>query len=924
MSGWLDKLGGAHGGRKSWKRRWFVLLGTSLYYYGSPADAACKKGRPIDFSGGVATLEEGSGTFGFTLSWGDGGQPERLLRASSPDERERWLAALKRAVRIDIARGGKRPVGHMAKMMGGAAASGGAGEDGAGAGGSSGSVADEGVRAARAALEALGPVPVSALAFQLVLGSGGDAAVGIDDDDDGAEGGRAKPAAGSGRSSRDPIVLICPTLRELDLWCSGLLKAIATQRRLTAAQRVERYTRHLERQPADVVTRVCLGEAHEEAGNMQAALTQYEAAAAAQPRLPSARRAAGRLRLLWKADAAAALPHLEAAAALLECEDWEAMGWLGQARLALKLYKPAAAAFTFALGTDMRTSATLTRACTVGLGDCLLELGRKEEALARYKAALKLEPAGAPAIAAAEKLLSLCTLLGRESDAAAYRTELRKLELAEVPALEAAAAAAVAAEDYRNATKALEVVVRAHPEDIERLLACANAFYMLEGQRMMALQAALEAPGAGGDTGGSGGGRSGKASSDVAHAGAGAPAEDGDRDGLLARSDSASGDEDEGGDGGSGSSARAKSRARSTASAASSSSHAPRGSIAVQRSISLSPLLTAKAAAAPPVVSHTPPGCAPLPVDSLDSMALLTRAEELVVRVLELDAESADANLLCGKLYERFAALELAAAEAALLEEGRGCDAASFLWRDPGEEVAASGWTPNQRLQRVEAFYAYIIAAYSDIKSAEAAYLLGTYCKSKGRLEEAAVSVQLAVERATLAKHEPEFIRQAGDMLVRIERLRQGKSEVPSEAELAEAAAAAAAAVAASAGGAGKGKASKPGEGDVAFEGAGGLALSFSSDMTKEQRDAAFFTAMSEEKRKKEEEKKAREEARIAAMTPEEREKWDSEQKESAKHEAKKGKVLKNQLGAYAKSSGAAAILAGKGKKPGGKSARAL
>jgi hypothetical protein len=223
----------------------------------------------------------------------------------------------------------------------------------------------------------------------------------------------------------------------------------------------------------------------------------------------------------------------------------------------------------------------------------------------------------------------------------------------------------------------------------------------------------------------------------------------------------------------------------------------------------------------------------------------------------------------------------------------------------------------------VEAFYAYIIAAYSDIKSAEAAYLLGTYCKSKGRLEEAAVSVQLAVERATLAKHEPEFIRQAGDMLVRIERLRQGKSEVPTEAELAEAAAAAAAA-AASAGGAGKVNASKLGEGAVAFEGAGGLALSFSSDMTKEQRDAAFFTAMSEEKRKKEEEKKAREEARIAAMTPEEREKWDAEQKESAKHEAKKGKVLKNQLGAYAKSSGAAAILAGKGKKPGGRSARAL
>jgi PH domain len=32
-SGWLNKQGGARGGRKNWKRRWFVLKEDCLYYY---------------------------------------------------------------------------------------------------------------------------------------------------------------------------------------------------------------------------------------------------------------------------------------------------------------------------------------------------------------------------------------------------------------------------------------------------------------------------------------------------------------------------------------------------------------------------------------------------------------------------------------------------------------------------------------------------------------------------------------------------------------------------------------------------------------------------------------------------------------------------------------------------------------------------
>jgi hypothetical protein len=37
-SGWLHKQGGAKGGRKSWKRRWFVLKEDCLYYYASDSE----------------------------------------------------------------------------------------------------------------------------------------------------------------------------------------------------------------------------------------------------------------------------------------------------------------------------------------------------------------------------------------------------------------------------------------------------------------------------------------------------------------------------------------------------------------------------------------------------------------------------------------------------------------------------------------------------------------------------------------------------------------------------------------------------------------------------------------------------------------------------------------------------------------------
>jgi hypothetical protein len=45
--GWLNKQGGAKGGRKSWKRRWFVLKEDCLYYKESPESTVLLGAMPL-------------------------------------------------------------------------------------------------------------------------------------------------------------------------------------------------------------------------------------------------------------------------------------------------------------------------------------------------------------------------------------------------------------------------------------------------------------------------------------------------------------------------------------------------------------------------------------------------------------------------------------------------------------------------------------------------------------------------------------------------------------------------------------------------------------------------------------------------------------------------------------------------------------
>lgn len=49
-SGWLHKMGGARGGRRNWKKRWFVLKTGCLFYYKSPNDSVLMGVMPLDAS----------------------------------------------------------------------------------------------------------------------------------------------------------------------------------------------------------------------------------------------------------------------------------------------------------------------------------------------------------------------------------------------------------------------------------------------------------------------------------------------------------------------------------------------------------------------------------------------------------------------------------------------------------------------------------------------------------------------------------------------------------------------------------------------------------------------------------------------------------------------------------------------------------
>jgi hypothetical protein len=309
----------------------------------------------------------------------------------------------------------------------------------------------------------------------------------------------------------------------------------------------------------------------------------------------------------------------------------------------------------------------------------------------------------------------------------------------------------------------------------------------------------------------------------------------------------------------------------------------------------------AAAAAAP----EPPAAASACEYDSWTSIQLLTKAEELLVRALTVDAAHAQANVVCGCVYERFAELEReanAAAHAARASSaehdddaaGDGGDDGAGACADPNTQPAASGWTPEQRLQRAESFYEYVTAAYPGTDDfAQAAFQLAGMLKRAGKLQEAKEQIEAAMAHAPA-------LAGAADLKTRITRLLAGKPEVEPEAPRVDR--------------------RRRGEDEIKLLDVG-VALplgAMSPGMTAEDRDAAFWNTLRADKVRKEEEARRQEEARVASMTPEEREEYERTKADKEKHEQRKARMLDGQMRGYSATGASALKARGRGRARGG------
>lgn len=843
IAGWLEKLGGVKGGTKAWKRRWCVLAGPLLHYYESPADATPK--GSINVTGCVAAAgpdDDGS----FSLSWGEG-QPVREFRAEGGRPvRERWVEAVKRVLRVERSKGSGG--GANAKLR----AAGGAGASGSTTSATSAAAADE--------VRELGRPDPETLCF--VLG----------DNDGGGAGGSAGDA---------PPCFVAGSMRDYDFWYTGLNVARDAALGLSLPQRLERYTALAAASPLDAVARVLLGGALEDSGRPEDALAAYEAAVAAEPRLLSARRALGRFLLNARRDAAAALPHLEVASALADREDFEAATLLGRALTAVGAHAAAVPVLEHALVLEPRSAPA-----HVFVATSLAALSRLDDAIKHLRLSLSANPRQALVHAALGDLL---TTQGRPEDALSHFNDALALDASLTPVLEHVALALEALGRHREAIAYRERVLESEPDNVDHIVATAQAFFLAEharAQRLSVAAAAAAARGCGAESGVRGTRQRGTS---LAPPRGAAAESSGGGDG--------DGDEDEDGGAGGGSFEEGDGEAAgggSVSPGASSAAISPAGASAGD-----APAAAATAPAPSPKLGPAPlsaPAYGALPVDKMSALEVLTAAESLLVRALTLRPESPTANILCAKVFERFADLERDALVVFGMPEGVS----------PEDEVYASGWTPNQRRDSARAFYEYVVAAYPQPEYVEASLNLAQLLLARAAPAEALAVLREAVGRA------PDHAGVA-DLLSRVTAVMAAEGG-------AEDGGAAAAAVAARPPSKRRPGPAAPGEIDMT--GVDMSLVKIDPGMSEAERKHQFWLAMRATRAAEAEEKKRKEEARVAAMTEEERDAYRAEKQKLAQHEERKAKMHMSQLGAYGSASAGASSRALGGSARGGRGGR--
>ena len=594
------------------------------------------------------------------------------------------------------------------------------------------------------------------------------------------------------------------------------LHALAAQG-LDAPAREARYRAASSAAPEDAALALLLGGVLEAQGKSDAALVEYRRSVDVEGRLAGARRAYGKGLLLWKRDVKGALLQLEAAASLTNREDPETLTLLGRAYVLDGAFADAAYCFELALALDPAAKAN-----HIYLGECFAALERYDEAVQQFRAS------GQPG--ANFKLANVLAAVHRFDEAAEqYKASLSDAAVTVAPAviLEKLGACLGALHRWREVVSYATTALEMDPDSCDRLVAVARAYYEvgvagLPGfvRPLPPLPLAPSSSQAGTPTRSVLGGEDGT-----------------ERDSLLSARTPGSGVR-----GG-----------------------APPTPLPVG-TIGLSGL--------------APPRSGSLPVDGMPPLDLFTAAESYLVQALTVAPESPHANILCGKVYEQLATLELAEAVAA----GEPADTAA-------DSVAPSGWSPNQRLEKVEGFYSYIAQAYPAVEFIEAPLRLSALLKSVQRYDEAIAYVDAVLDRDPTNTS-------ALDLKKRLVRLAAGEPEVavPAKAKTAKS-------VTESDTPGRKSSTVKKEEAELVAGGAD-LPTVDMTGMSEAERKRVFFKAMADKKRAEEEEKKKRETLRIASMTPDERAEFEKQKAEAAKHDAKKDRALTQGLAQYGGAAG--------------------
>jgi len=688
--GFLDKFGGANGGRKGWQKRWFVLQNSLLFYFTQPNEPTPRGG--LNLAGAVVGTVPDNGV-GLVLTWNDG-QPDRELRANSMEERDRWIFMIRKALRLDRLRAGRRPQGALGNQ--------------------------------NRNNNANAPVPVQEIAPPLILGLPTVPSICLSFE---------LINTPNAIKNKGPAAFVCGSLLMLERLYSGLYNAIKETQHLDNTQYLQRINDSLQFDPHNFAARTLLALIQEENHDYDEALNSVEQVLDVVPGYASACKLAGRLYVNHKKDYNKALPYLQSAVFLTNYQDIDSLLLLGKTFVQLKDNRLAVGCFETILSLDPKNAEA-----HVLLGSVQLQDNNVDECINHLRIALKIDNN----VANAHNILAEALYKANKFEEAA--TEYKDIfhnDATNVSIADKYGDILIKLERYAAAIEPLTVSLGANPNSDELSLALARAYYRTEIDRYPPPNAKTAAAASSNSNVTSSPTKDSKLDIDENEIG---NEDEGNGDEGLGDDDE--GEEDE---------IKPPVTPLPVVTAVTTPPAPtvglglppppPSGSILPPppngsalppppTTIQAPPPVTPAVAVPPPTTTSAPiaPALAPLPdpilsgvesADKLSSYELLDAADALIVNVLHRSASSPHANILCGLVYERLAELEgreVAAHKADKTARGEP------LTED--DDNAGSGWSVEARLDTAKRSFSYVSAAYKAAEFAVAPFSIRTYGQS--------------------------------------------------------------------------------------------------------------------------------------------------------------------------------------------------